>query len=323
MAPHEKNMPVQTLQVLSNWFDVHTKIYFKNGKDSGRRITSFSSNQLYASFKVSHPNQSVGKKIFVQVQKNLHILKNKHQLYDLFSCHKCHSFNELEKQHENEKDPEKKKALKLKLLKIELHKETAAAQWKAFHEQCANLSDDECLILQDFGKLFTQEGKAAIHVMVLFYKIEEKLVWRYIDFFDHNSKGKSDFEFLESSWFTLFRLNVLSSFKFIYIWMDGGAGDFYNTTALYFYSLFQSLFNIGCSANFYEAYHGHSRCDGHIGNGKKKVKRLLQLLNQSFDNQFVFTIFSSLKDTDGFEVEVPHGSMNRAKTLKGIIIIMR
>ena len=162
-------------------------------------------------------------------------------------------------------DSIEKKKIQAKITKIKNHRMIADKQWEEFHRQCQNLKKDSCIVLQDFGKLFTQEGKACIHVFVIFFKVEDKLVWRYIDLFDNSSKGKSDFEFLEASWITLFRLYTFSSFKYIHIWMDGGAADFYNTTALCFYSKFKSLFAIECEANFYEAYHGHSRCDGHIG----------------------------------------------------------
>lgn len=86
-------------------------------------------------------------------------------------------------------------------------------------------------------------------------------------------------------------------------------------TALCFYSKFRLVFGIDCEANFYEAYHGHSRCDGHIGNGKKRVKKLLQLLDQSFDNEFVFSVFSTLKDATGYEIDFSHLSQVRAQTL--------
>lgn len=316
MSPHEKHpIHVETIETITHWFENHTKIYFKNLKDSGRRITSFSSNQLYSSFRLTNPETKVSKKIFIQVQKQLHILKNKHELYDLFSCHKCFELPKLERLFNNMKDSPEKIHLQAKILKIQNHRLIADTQWKAFHQQCKDLSPNSCLVLQDFGKLFTQKGKACIHVFVIFYRVEENVVWRYIDLFDNDEHGKSDFEFLEASWTTLFSIGVFSSFRYIHIWMDGGAGDFYNTTALCFYSKFKSVYSIECEANFYEAYHGHSRCDGHIGNGKKKVKKLLQLLDQSFNNEFVFSIFSSLKDTTGYTIDFSHASQVRAQTL--------
>ena len=220
MADHDK-YPIhfEKIQMIVDWFETHTKIYFKNKKDSGIRLTSFSSNQLYASFQISHPNDIVGKKIFVQVQKQLHILKNKHDLFDLFSCHKCFDLPRLEQMLTKSEESTEKILLEAHILKIKTHRKIADNQWVIFHEQCQKLPKNSCVILQDFGKVFTQKGKACIHVFVLFYKVDDNLVWRYIDFFDNNEHGKSDFEFLEASWCSLFKMGVFSSFNFIHIWM--------------------------------------------------------------------------------------------------------
>ena len=48
------------------------------------------------------------------------------------------------------------------------------------------------------------------------------------------------------------------------------------------------------------------------------MKKLLQLLSQSFDNEFVFSVFSTLKNTVGFITEFPHISKVRAQTLVDI-----
>ena len=85
-------------------------------------------------------------------------------------------------------------------------------------------------------------------------------------------------------WVALFAMGALKTFNFAHVWSDGGAADFYNSTSLHFYSLFPDLFGISVGVSFFESHHGHSRCDGHIGNGKQRVKKLAQLLKQSYDN---------------------------------------
>jgi len=152
----------------------------------------------------------------------------------------------------------------------------------------------------------------------LFYKLDNRLSWRYIDFFDSAVSGKSDYEFLQMSWISLFSSGALTNFSLIHIWQDGGAGDFYNTTALFFYSHFRSLFNVDADCSFYVEYHGHHRGDGHIGNGKRKLSKISQLMNRSFTNELVFEAFHRLDHTTATIIDVDHKPFFRAHTFNGI-----
>lgn len=172
--------------------------------------------------------------------------------------------------------------------------------------------------MQDFGKQHTKGGKAVILVIILFFKVDGLLVWRYFDFFDTELKGKSDYEFVEASWLSLFEMGALSACSSLHVWSDGGCGDFYNSSCLHFFSSLQSLFKLKTEVSFFVEYHGHSRCDGHIGTGKRKVRKMANLFQQSFSNEFVYSVFSSLKNTEGCPLNIAHGKSPRTKTLQGI-----
>jgi hypothetical protein len=319
MAPHSKQkIYLSSLEEIKSWFEHNTKIIFKDGKESRRRATSFSSNELFAHFRIVSSNK-VGKTVFIRIQKELHILKSKHSLYDLFSCPKCPQRDKLEQRLLDPSiDQLEKIKIEEKLTKLKLHKVVAAAQWDSFHNICSNLDSESCLALQDFGKQFTQEGKAVILVIILLMRVDEKLCWRYLDFFDSKEYGHSDFEFVEASWLSLVETCQLNRFSKIHIFSDGGSGDFYNSTCLYFFSSFQSIFNIEVECSYFVEYHGHSRCDGHIGTAKRKIHKMSQLLDQSFDNNFVYNMFSSLEDTCGKIIEIQHDHIFRVKTMAGI-----
>jgi hypothetical protein len=243
MKEHKKNkVDLTSIEDAKKWFGENTKIVYQDGKESGTRTTSFSSNELFSSFRICSPTNSIGKKIFVRVQKKLRIHQAKHKLYDLFSCPKCPKKLKLEEQLHICRDPDVIADIETKIKAIEYHQLVAKAQWESFHETCDELDAKSCLILQDFGKQYTQEGKAVVHVMILFYKINNELVWRYLDFFDADKCGQSGFEFVEASWLSLIEMGVLTHFSNVHVWSDGGGADYYNTTYIYFFSSLQRDF---------------------------------------------------------------------------------
>jgi len=197
-ADHTKvKVSTESLNDLKYFFETNSKIVFKHDKESGVRVTSSSSTELFSIFLSSQHSSSIGIKVFMRVQKELRIYKSKHKLADLFSCHKCLKLGDLllelnDSKYQKIENIGKKMVLETKVNKILFHKKLASTQWQAFHTHLDSLVENySCLVLQDFGKQFTQSGKVCVHVMVLFYKLDNRLkptrTTLYLRYFDEFS----------------------------------------------------------------------------------------------------------------------------------------
>lgn len=290
--------------------------FFVGGYSRDRLETTQTRSALYHIYRDDYDNQ-LGYGVFLRVYRDLHVLKAKHSLFDLFGCELCHTgipgYQDLISM---VSDPVLKATYELNIQKISLHQFLASKQRTAYQKMINNLSLNECVIIQDFGKKFTQDGKAVILVLVMFFKVESHIQWRYFDFF--GKKGKSGFAFVEKAWLCLLKSSAFHSFSHIHVWSDGCTSEFYNSSALYFFSTFKDTFHITVDVSFFEAYHGHSICDSHLGTGKRKVKKLEQYLVSTYSETFVYEVFSSLKNTSGQTLGPVDKATIVAKTLHGI-----
>lgn len=87
---------------------------------------------MFLKFNLSNDTH-VGWKLFVRVQRELHILKDKHRQVDLFSCTKCLELDHLNEALDYADDEPSIIQLQTKILKIELHQEKAKLQWNSYH----------------------------------------------------------------------------------------------------------------------------------------------------------------------------------------------
>jgi len=142
-------------------------------------------------------------------------------------CEKCEQYFDLLKQLPLPKERT------LELEQLQNHQQIAQHQQIKFKTQRDSLTTNQCLIVQDFGKFYTEEGKISDLVLVFYYRDEQGIVrWQY---FDHFSKEKQNFYFVRAVWHRLLSSTQLSSFQEVIIWSDGGPAHFKIAKTLYFF----------------------------------------------------------------------------------------
>lgn len=235
----------------------------------------------------------------MRVERELHIVKGKHQEFDLFFCAKCHEWKN--KRINESPTTTEERVLFQKYTDYLHHREKVKFQWNYYLSILESLKTNRttCLVVIDFTKKFTQQAKAVICSMVKFQQTTNgEVKWVALDFCGisssisahlkilllHNIIGKSGNEsadnyFLQGVWQSAFRLGLFSSeIKNIHIFHDKGSNELYNSSILYLYSSLASTYERNLFAHYFESCHGKSICDSHFGQTTKKGNRLLQYL---------------------------------------------
>lgn len=155
---------------------------------------------------------------------------------------------------------------------LQKHSQLAKHQLTMFKRQKLELQQNACLIIMDFSKFYTENGKVSDLILVLYQKNVEtnKLEWKYLD---HFAMEKQSFSFVKAVWLQLFDSQELECFDSIYIWSDGGPQHFKIKKTIQFFSYCRISSHKHITYNFFASGHGHSMCDSHTGVGKQKLLR--------------------------------------------------
>ena len=124
-----------------------------------------------------------------------------------------------------------------------------------------------------------------------------------LDTFSYHKQNEKFVQKAISKFETRIRGLIGPTVQYLHIWSDGGLQTY--GTIKFFHEL-QKRLGIELELNFFEAYHGHNRCDGHFAHLKKTVAKgiesgyakLLQQQNHSKDLAMIATeLANRLKNT--------------------------
>lgn len=191
-------------------------------------------------------------------------------------------------------DPEEQKDFQA----CENHHHIAKHQRNAFQMDRERLGPNECIVVQDFTKFYTQSQRVNDLIFVLYYRDSQgELCWRYFDYFHTDDQT---FAFVQAAWTHLLdETHLLDSYSTIRIWSDGGPNHFKIAKTLYWFSVVSHLYHKQIIYNFFASYHGHSTCDSHAGNEKQKVSRWeKEHQMQITDKEEVAEVCSELSNTN-------------------------
>lgn len=116
------------------------------------------------------------------------------------------------------------------------------------------------------------------------------------------------------------RSGFFEGYTKIYWWSDTGPNHFRTSNTLFYFRQFQQRTQIEMVICFFAPYHGHSKCDGHIGAVSRKLTKNAQELQGTlgvWDKQFVENNILELS----FTTLTHHGMVRTPKvvrTLEGI-----
>lgn len=100
--------------------------------------------------------------------------------------------------------------------------------------------------------------------------------------YDFFAEAPHDHNYCRAAWNMLQQDLDLTDFKKVIIWSDNGLKSKEN---LHYFHQLATEYDINIELNYFAPYHGHSECDGHFGQGKRKMRETLgpQPLSQRKD----------------------------------------
>lgn len=275
-----------------------------------------------------------GFKHFKRAWKSLGVRKSSHSAFDFFSCTICHGAKthvfKLREQIAKLQAgglPSNGEILSLfaKISLIEVHVLKFEQQRKVFLEQRDRLLRPGIgHLTADFGTFELQSGSGKMGDLVFVLATmttEGEVLTRYIDCVPYlDSSESKDWCFVESVFRGLQRAGFFSGLEEILWWSDTGPNHFRVSNTLFFFRLFQIEMGIRMKIHFFAPYHGHSKCDGHIGAIVQKVRLRANSLADSgdtWDKAFVEQCIQELNFTF-LTKHVIFRREPRVKTLEGI-----
>lgn len=304
----------KSIEVLSNFFLNYC--HPQNNPNGTVLARNETQKELFAKFKMLNESTGIGYKSYIYVSSLLHVLKSKHGDFDLFYCPKCHQHGKgvkpIRPTNENENDLLEYN----KQLEIEQHQMFVKIQQMKYKNQLNNLRHEDLLIVQDISKHFTQNKKSIIHIFVVFRRIYGNVCWNSISF----CSTKSGHAQVYLSWFGLYKLGLFSSIKTVYVWQDGGAIDYFNSTMIFLFSSFETLFSIKLFVHFFEFCHGKSIADSISGVATRKGSRLLKFLKIGIEYSWEYwaSVHDSIDKSEAYILPPTEEIGIEAKTIKGI-----
>jgi hypothetical protein len=115
-----------------------------------------------------------------------------------------------------------------------------------------------------------------------------------------NAVESKDWCFVETVFRGFQKAGFFLGFHEILWWSDTGPNHFRVSNTLYFFRLFQMEHKIKMRIFFFAPYHGHSKCDGHIGAIARKLAKQAGKLAKSaliWDKAFVEKCIAELRNT--------------------------
>ena len=274
---------------------------------------------------------SAGFKLFQEAWTELGVKKASHSRFDFFSCVICNGAtarikvlqSQVEKLRNIDGSERAILCLDGKVAAIEAHCLITKAQRNAFLTSRSKLRKGVLHLTADFGTFPIQNGtgKVADLVLVFAYFEGDAIQTQYVDCIPYLDGIESkDWCFVESAIRGLHSAGFFRPFSEILWWSDTGPNHFRVSNTLYFFRLFQIETGLKIQIHFFAPYHGHSKCDGHIG----AIARKLTLYSQKFagttdvwDKSFVEKSICELKRTF-LTKHIINRRNPRVETLKGI-----
>lgn len=242
-------------------------------------------------------------KVFLSIAKELRIHPNR---FDRYCCRICNDKNWFTER-------EAKQGREQTQKDIEKHKVLLHAQNDYFKHLRDNLKQDEVLIIWDFTR-FHETAVFKMHDLDLLVFTRDGpnssplKRWHWGVF----AEGPHDYSYCRTAWNALRKDIDFKVLKKIYIWSYNGLK--LKENLLYFSELASQL-DRPIEWHFFAPYHGHSECDGHFGQGKKKLRNMLGGSPVS-DPEDLFRAFALLPNTVIVNLKQKNRWI-RAQSLKG------
>lgn len=260
---------------LHKWLKMNAPVV--SGRLNERRIywTTYANTFIHyraEALRTNYPVRSI-----LWLKKMMDLFRIKLGKFDRYRCLQCFGHN----------DP-------IRTEEFEKHLSLVEKQTYSYKKQKENLNTDELIIVYDFSTIHeTALFKIRdLNITVISKNCEKnELEYYYFDYFSENAK---DYKYTFMAFYNLFSTeDFIRSKKKIHLWSDGGLKTKEN---IYYPSILEDDFNLTMDVNFFAPYHGHSICDGHFGNGKKKIRNQIATGVISRREE-IYDTFKSLKNT--------------------------
>ena len=230
-------------------------------------------------------------------------------------------------------DVEKKDAFKDLRTAVDdylIHKDIADHQAAAMRMAKEQLSEGECLVIEDFAGRFLVKADLELSqndyfarfgvpdlVVCVYFKEKGDTKCEIFNFLA-NTKEKEDFYFLREAWVALLDTPLMKRFRNIKIFSDGGPKHFKIRKSLFLFSLLQDAYPQNFQWNFFQSCHGKGPCDSHAGMLKNLLKKEVLRGEIIHDEEELYDLFKAKAKAHTIMLDITRQEVDCAEFKQGI-----